>query len=110
MTIAAGERDRLIEFQRLITDEDDLGQQSNPEPERIVRAWAKVLFGSGQERREAAQERASQSATFLCNWTPALAEVTQEHRISALNRIWDITSIAPIGVNDELHFTAVTSS
>lgn len=108
--IPAGQRDRLITFEAIAAGEDDYGGASGPSPVTIARAWAKVMFGTGQERREAAQERSQQAATFLTNWSPSLATVKMTHRIRALGQVWDITSIAPKGVNDELHFTAVTSA
>lgn len=108
--IPAGARDRLIEFQRPTYVRNELNENVEGVPEIIARAWARIRFGTGQERREAAQERASMTATFECLWTPILATVVETDRIVAFDKDWDVISAAPIGVNRELHFTAVSSS
>lgn len=102
---AIGSRDRLIVIERAGLPVED-GYTTNPgEFAEFTRAWAKVLFGTGQERREAAQERASVSATFNVRWTPKLAQVGPADRIN-WQGIWDIASAIPVGRNREIHFTA----
>lgn len=107
--IEAGVRDRLISFERATTTTDDYGDEVETWAEQAT-AWAKVLFGTGQERREAAQESASQVASFLVNWTPTLAQIGTTDRIQFDSAAWDITSVAPVGRHDELHITAVRSA
>jgi len=103
-----GKRTRRILIQRATATTDDYGAE--------VQTWgayaetfAEVLFGTGQERREAAQEAASAPATFIVPWTPLLAAVAVKDRISALGGTWDITSAIPVGLNKEIHITATRS-
>jgi hypothetical protein len=108
--IDAGERNRLVSFMRPVTTTDDHGGEVDGEPTRICRAWVKVLYGTGQERREAAQERAEQAATFMCNWSPPLALIVTTDYIAFDAADWDITNRALVGLSDEIHFTAVRAA
>lgn len=103
----AGERNRLIIFQRLATTTNDYNETIEGEPVTIATARAKVMFGTGQERRAAAQEEASQAATFIVPWTPTLAGLLTTDRISGLGGLWNIKSVVPVGLNREIHVTAV---
>lgn len=98
-------RNRLITFERATNVDDDYGGET-PTWAPYAQAYAEVLFGTGQERREAAQETGSQAATFKCLWSPTLDGVKLTDRIQFDAGAWDITSRAPIGLNKELHFTA----
>lgn len=109
MTIPAGERTTLASFQRGTPVEDDYTSEASIDWDTLtldVSVVAKVLYGSGAERRQAAQESADQAATVLVNWTPTLASVVPKDRVTFDGADWDI--IAPparVGLNDELHFT-----
>jgi head-tail adaptor len=103
-----GKRDRLVTFERATVTTDDHGGETLTWAE-LVQAWARVRYGTGQERREAAQERSDQVASFECIWTPTLATVAVTDRIS-FGGAWDITSAALVGLNREIHFTAVRSA
>lgn len=106
----AGDRDRLITFQRATVSEDDYGGEE-PIWGELEQAWAKVRFGSSQERREAAMEQASQVATFRVLSTTNLRTVTAKDRIS-WNGVWDITGPGvPVGGEaSEIEFTAIQLS
>lgn len=104
--MSAGERNRRIDFVRLDTATDDYGGEIESAPDQVAGVFAKVMFGTGQERREAAQEAGSQAATFIVLWTPKLDAVGVTDRIRFDGADWDITNIAPVGLNRELHFTA----
>ncbi len=106
--MTAGKRNRRITFERATATTNDYGEDVRTWADYAA-AWAEVLFGTGQERREAAQEAGSQAATFIVPWSPSLAAVAVTDRINALSATWDITSIAPVGLNKELHFTATRS-
>lgn len=108
--ISAGQRNRPIVFERTATVRDASGDEVPGVTTTIAEAFAEVNLGTGQERRDAAQERTSMAATFKCLWTPTLDTVREADRIVGLGKTWDITSIAPYGLNRELHFTAVTTS
>jgi SPP1 family predicted phage head-tail adaptor len=105
----AGKRDRLVTFERSTPTVDVYGDEIHAWTE-YAKAWAAVEVGTGKERREAAQEAASAPATFKVLWTPTLAALTTKDRISAGGVIWDIKSVAPVGLNIELHITAVRSA
>lgn len=112
--IPAGERPTLVRFQRGTPNGDDYTDESSIDWETLtldVKVAAKVLYGTGQERRQAAQEGAEQAATIMVNWTPTLAGVVPKDRATFDGFEWDITAPpARVGLNDELHFTAVRSA
>lgn len=103
-----GKRNRLVTFERATVTTNDYGEEIQTWGS-YADAFAEILFGTGQERREAAQERASQAVTVIVAWSPTLAAVEPTDRLQALGSTWDITSIAPVGLNEEIHFTAVRS-
>jgi head-tail adaptor len=103
----AGDRNRLITFIRPVATQNGYGEDIGGEPATIVRARARVTYGSGQERREAAAQQASQTATFEVLWTPSLDGVLMTDRIAFDDADWNITSRALVGLNREIHFTAV---
>jgi head-tail adaptor len=105
----AGPRNRLIVFER-VGAATDTGLRSKAGAfAEHARAWAEVSFGRGDERRQAAQENASAPATFRTLWNPTLATVTAKDRIN-YGGYWDITSIAPLGLNEGIEFTAVRAA
>lgn len=108
--MSIGARDKLIVIERQGEAVDNGFTRKAPDdwPE-FTRAYAEVLYGTGQERREAAQEGASQAATFICGWTPKLAQVTVRDRLHALARDWDVTSVIIVGRNREVHLTALAA-
>lgn len=69
--------------------------------------FADVLMGSGQERREAAQERASQTATFILVWSPLTAAIRPSDRVQ-FEGVWDVTGVAEgRGFRRQIQVTAV---
>lgn len=74
MAVGAGQRDRLIQFRLPVTTRGPLGGET----ESFVdgpRAWAKVLFGTSSERRDAAGEGSAQTATFRVRATADLRAI-----------------------------------
>ena len=67
---------------------------------------AQVLYGTGRERREAAQEVASVPATFRVRQSSDSASWTPKDRILFAGAAWDIVSNVPIG-RDGREITAV---
>jgi hypothetical protein len=65
-----------------------------------------VVFGTAQEKREAAQESASQSASFMCVRGPVLEAIPMTARISFDGDQWDITERAPLD-RKTIRFTAI---
>lgn len=105
----AGDRDKRVTFQRgtaapgafrnePLTVWTDIG----PVPKR----WAKVLYGTGAERRQAATEAASQTATVRTLQDALTRTITTADRIVFDGRPWDVTAIAPIGRAD-IEFTCI---
>lgn len=99
-----GRRDQRIVFERVATTTNDYGEKIAGAATEIAVAWAQVRWGTGQERREAAQEGAVQVATFICDRNPTLDTVQATDRI-VFHGAWDITGIAPMS-RSEIHFTA----
>jgi SPP1 family predicted phage head-tail adaptor len=99
-----GQFDRLITVQRATVVVDDYGAET-PTWAQYAQAWAKVKFGTAQEKREAAQEGGVQSATFEVYPTPLLSAVTLTDRIQFDGSAWDITEVAPLD-RHLLRFTA----
>ena len=102
-----GKRDQLITFQRATVVVDDYGGEAGTWATHTT-AWAQVRRGTGQERREAGQEAAAQSATFVTDWNPTLEAIKVTDRISYRGGTWDIVDVAPDG-NKEIQFTATRS-
>ncbi len=75
-------------------------------PTTLATVTASVKFGTAQEKREAAQESASQSATFECLRTPTLDAVPMTARIEFDSSQWDITERSPLD-RKAIRFTGV---
>lgn len=101
------ERDRRIMFERPIARQSAMGREPAKHFKLIGQRWAKVLYGTGAERREAGAENATQAATFIVTNDEVTRAVTVRDRIWFDGRGWDITSAAPIA--GDRHFTAVVS-
>jgi hypothetical protein len=72
---------------------------------------AKVLYGTGAERRAASVEGAVQTATFRVMADSLTRTVAITDRISFDGLVWDIGAISPVGgpVAYEIEFTGVAS-
>ncbi len=104
----AGKRDTQIVFQRKSIEIDDHGGEAGVWSTWST-DWAEVLFGTGQERREAAQPSASQTATFIVLAHAKTRALTPGDRISGyLGADWNITGAVPIGA--DVHVTAVAKA
>lgn len=107
----AGQMDRRIAFERSTTSRSGLGTVSASSWAEIGERWAKVLFGTGAERREAATEGSTQAATFRVRADDLTTTITAKDRIAYAGRSWDITGIAPIGRGPaEIEFTATAAA
>lgn len=107
--MASGMRDKLITITRgaaVVTD--DYGGETST-PNTYAQAWAEMLNGTGQERREAAQEQAAKTATFICGWTPTLDGLLTTDSL-VYRGTWDITDVSIVGHNSEVHLTATRSA
>jgi head-tail adaptor len=106
--MGAGQRNKLIVFQRSEVTTDDYGGSIPGAPAEFTRAMARVRYGTAQEKREAAQESASQAATFECALTPKLSEVAMTDSIGFDGSAWDITEKAELD-RQTIRFTATRS-
>jgi head-tail adaptor len=103
-----GQRESVIVITRggTATSDDYGGETSTPTV--FARAYARVRFGTAQEKREAAQEAGSQAATFECVSNAKLRQVTLKDVIQFDGSDWDITEVAPLD-RETIRFTATRS-
>jgi head-tail adaptor len=103
----AGQGHRAVAFIRAVTTTDEYNEpvENWVSPTTIATVAAQVMLGSSQENREAAQQSASQAASFICRRTPTLDTVTAKDRINFDGSQWGITERAPLSRN-EIRFTA----
>lgn len=106
MPVSASQRDQRVAFERATFTRDGMNAKVAGWA-HYADAWVGVSFGTGAERRNAAQVGGSQAATFRADWSPTLADVTIEDRIQFMGAAWDITNVSPFGRNDGIDFTAV---
>jgi SPP1 family predicted phage head-tail adaptor len=100
-------RPHLITFQRFMeTGRDDFNAPVM-EWADYARAYASISFGTGAERREAAQEAGSAPATFRVLYSPKLAALSAKDRVNFKGSDWDITSVIPIGFQEGFEITAM---
>jgi hypothetical protein len=96
-----------VEFRRKgAATENAAGEPVAGSSTLIAPAWAAIFYGKGAERREAAIEGASQSATFNVDTNAALRSVTVGDFIQFGGSDWDIASINPVD-RSAIEFTAV---
>ncbi|KQM88652.1 hypothetical protein ASE67_02615 [Sphingomonas sp. Leaf23] len=92
--MSAGPRDRRISIERRTVTSDDYGGEVETWTQ-IVQPWAKITYGTGQERRVAAQESATLTATFRIREDSIAATITPLDRILFDGATWDIASSVP---------------
>lgn len=106
MSLDAGRRNKRIVIQR----ETEIGRDALNNPVRdwtqLANPWADVIFGSGTERRSAAQTGGTQAATFEVLKDSRTATLLMTDRILFMGAPWDIRGIAPIG-NEGVRIDAV---
>lgn len=102
-----GERAWLVTFQRATVVADDYGGET-PTWGDYTTAWVRVRFGLAAEKRQAAQERGEQTATFECVPTALLLAVKLKDKLVFDGNDWDITEVAPLD-KQIIRFTAVRS-
>lgn len=94
--IDARELDQRIELQRKTVVSDGYGGEVETWSQ-ILKPWAKAMYGTGGERRVAAQESATLTATFRIRSGPTADSVTPQDRIVFAGAQWDIASNVPYG-------------
>jgi SPP1 family predicted phage head-tail adaptor len=105
---ATGERNRRITLQQATVSTDDHGGDVEAWSDLGLR-WAKILYGTGAERRTAAQTNGSQPATVRVLADPLTRTVTLSHRLLFDDAPWNILGIAPID-RAEIEFSVVRTT
>jgi head-tail adaptor len=103
-----GERFHLVALQRAVVTSNDYGDELR-NWSNFGTAYAAVLYGDGQERRQAAQENATQAATFNFDWNPTVAGIRPTDRLFCFDTHWDVASAVVIRGNKEVHVTAIAN-
>lgn len=92
--IPAGDLRYQVGLWRFVTETDPMGGD--------IKTWstlgdrrADIIFGTGRERREAAQTTASVTATFSVRSDPLTLTLTPADRLRYADADWDISSIVP---------------
>lgn len=107
---SASARNRQVVFQRATSTDDGYGGQIETWADYCTE-WATVSFGTGQERREAAQQSASAPATFMVLANSLTRSISVTDRISFDGSVWDITSAVPsMERNVGIDITAIRSA
>lgn len=101
-------RNRKIAIERFTATQNDYGEEV-PTWSQLGTAWAEVKFGSGREKREAAQEAASQAATFDMVRNATTAAITIKDRLS-FEGMWDVQGISPSDDNRAVIVAAVRTA
>jgi SPP1 family predicted phage head-tail adaptor len=86
-----GALDRKIVIQRATVTDDDYGGEVEVWAE-FCKCWARINFGRADERRAAAQEQASLTATFRVRQNAKTRAILMTDRIVYDGANWDITS------------------
>lgn len=106
--MTAGTRRDLITFSRATTTQDDYGEEI-PGWAELGKEWAKVHYGRGDERRQAAMEQGQLPATFMVPDNSMTRGVTLKDRITFDEGEWDISANTP-GKPGEREITATRAT
>ncbi len=113
--MSAGKRDKRIVLEKSGVVQNEHGEEiegwvpldGGAEP---VREWVQIYYGRGDERRQAATEQASQSATFRMLSNSRTRLLTTKSRI-VFEGVWDIHGIVPdTPTRGEIEVTATRSA
>lgn len=101
----AGERDRLIIFER----RQQTGRTAKGEAifdyVEFAKAWASKKDIGDRERLLAQQVAASITTRFGTDWNPTLDQIDPTFRIRFGGRIYEITGVKEVGTRDGIEFT-----
>ena len=107
--MTSGRRDQLVSLERATVEQDPYGEEISTWS-ALGTEWAAINWGRGDERRQAAMEQGSQSATFNVLDNPMTRTVSLKDRIVFDGQSWDITSSVPGKRRGERDITAVRST
>ena len=107
--VRIGQLDKRVRLERFTATASKMGTQ--------VKAWtaigsrrANVSYGTGEERRRAAQTGASVSATFRMRSDPTTRSLTPRDRLQFDDAEWDIVSAVPFGRRRFVDVTATRAA
>lgn len=103
----AQHRDRLIQIERATLAQDNYGEQIETWAFQFGE-WARVIYGRGNERREAAAERSEMPITFVMLANSNSRTITARDRIQYDGLVWNIEGVAPV-TRGEIEITAVAA-
>jgi head-tail adaptor len=108
--MSASRRNKRIGIQRRRAQTDGRGHpDKNVKWLTLFTRYAAIYYGTGGEARAAAQEQATQSASFEVLSDSDTREIGAGDRIEypvGSKIYWDIKAIAEAGFNKEIRFTA----
>ncbi|HEY8604721.1 head-tail adaptor protein [Tsuneonella suprasediminis] len=104
--MTAGQKNTRVVFERATVVPDDYGQEIEIWAP-IGRAWAAINWGRGDERRQAAIESGSLSATFTVYDNAMTRGLGLKDRLMLEGAAWDITSSVPGKERGDRDITAV---
>ena len=105
--MTAGNRDRLISIERASVTQDGYGEEIETWAPAF-QEWARVFYGRGNERREAAADRSEMPITFSVLSNSNSRTITARDRIRFDGLIWNIEGVAPV-TRGEIEITAVAA-
>lgn len=104
-----GTKSTLISFAREASVQDEYGEEIAAWSS-LGNAWAAINWGRGDERRQVAMERGSQSATFTVYDNSMTRTLTIRDRIAMDGLYWDIESNVPSRDGFDRDITAVRAT
>ena len=107
MSLDSGRRNKRIIIERCTETGRDAYNAPIYEWTQWCSASAAVYYGTGSEQREAAQTRASQTASFEVLSNSKTRALLATDRINFDGGLWDIRSIVPLGFNEGVRMSAV---
>lgn len=87
--MTAGRRDQLVDLQTYTVTQDGAGEEEKTWS-MVAQEWAAVFYGRGDERRQAAMQQSSQTATFQMLRNAVTDALLPQDRIVHANANWDI--------------------
>jgi SPP1 family predicted phage head-tail adaptor len=105
--MTAGKRDRLISIERSTLVQNEYGEEIETWAEAF-KEWARVFYGKGNERREAAADRSEMPITFAALSNGNSRTITARNRIRYDGLIWNIEGVAPV-TRGEIEITAIAA-
>jgi SPP1 family predicted phage head-tail adaptor len=105
--VTSRHRDSLIKVERATVTQDDYGEEIETWAQAF-QEWARVFYGRGNERREAAADRSEMPITFSVLANINTRTITARDRIRYDALIWNIEGVAPV-TRGEIEITAIAA-